>query len=133
MKLNVDQGIVDLDHSPIRFAANPAATPEDLTLRRVCIVALTEYAPEEKPTGEQKFRCGQLAAAIAEGGVVPLKIDQLAKIRDRIGKIWSTMVTYRAWQMIDAAGDDPARTGDTHVAPHRPSPAAALDPADETP
>jgi hypothetical protein len=107
MKLNLDQIITDLRGKPIPFKEEKDSPEKDLTLRDVAQVALLNDAPQEQLTGDQRFRLGRLAEKIHAGGEVELKTDQIAKIKERIGKLWGTMVVTRAWSLIDGpAADD---------------------------
>ncbi len=101
MKLNFDQVITDLKGKSIPYKETKESAEIDLTLKQVALTALLNDAPEERLTGEQRFNLGRLAQKIEAGGEVELKVDQIAKIKDRIGKIWNTMVVLRAWSLID--------------------------------
>jgi len=119
-KIDVTQEIVGLNGEPIRqgralcgrcgkaVMACPNCdgdTPvamEALTLQEVCRFALANTLPgDDKLAGDTKFEHFHLALRIVDNNEVELKAEEISTIKERIGKVWSTMVMGRAWEMLD--------------------------------
>jgi len=101
MKLNLDAVITDLKGKAIPYKDGKDAPEEDLTLKQVALTALLNDSPDERLTGDQRFKLGRLAEKVYAGGEIEMKVDQIAKVRERIGLIWNTIVVARAWGLID--------------------------------
>lgn len=99
MKIDIAQPIRDLENTPI----------EGVTFRTVACLALTNSLPgDERLTDNQKLTMFALALRIQKD-FMPLdfKIEELALIKERIGRGFSVVVVGRCYEIIEAA-DKPA-------------------------
>jgi hypothetical protein len=71
-----------------------------LTLARAAIAALTAQGIEDQnSSGEDRFMLGKVANRVFNRE--DLSIEDLAKVKIRIGKFFSPTVVYRAWLILD--------------------------------
>ena len=75
---------------------------KDLTLKNVGTNALLGNYQDEKIGGEEKLRRFLLATRIYESkDEIELENDDVKLVKDMIAKGYSTVVTARAWQILD--------------------------------
>lgn len=75
---------------------------KDVTLKDVSINALLGNYKDENIDGNEKLKRFMLATRISEAkGELELENDDITLIKDMIAKGYSTMVTARAWQILD--------------------------------
>jgi len=80
--------------------------PVALTLGEVAVTALESQLEEDKQaTGADKFKRDELARKIYGKKDVALPAEEIATIKDRIGKSFGAMVVGAAWRMLDPASD----------------------------
>jgi len=75
-----------------------------VTLGRAAMMALIGQVPEDQSmTGEDRFRFARLAEKVMDNPAAKLPVEDVALIKDRIGKFFSPVVVYRAWPLLDPA------------------------------
>lgn len=75
---------------------------KDITLKDVSINALLGNYQDEKIDGNEKLKRFMLAMKISEAkDELELENDDITLVRDLIAKGYSTLVTARAWQIVD--------------------------------
>ena len=75
------------------------------TLGNVCLWALTTPLRDDKADGKEKFARGQLANKISRedssGSVVTLTVEEVARLKDLIGRVFSAAVVFPAWTALE--------------------------------
>ena len=96
--------IIGIDGKPM-MNGDPKV-PVALTLGEVAVTALESQLEEDKQaTGADKFKRDELARKIYGKKDVALPAEEIATIKDRIGKSFGAMVVGAAWRMLDPASD----------------------------
>ena len=101
MRLNVMQTLKDYKGEPILNSKD-----ELTTLREVIYVACNTFATDEKGmTAEEKSKLFQITTKVYEKNEVSFTVDQLAKIKDRVGKICPPLIYGRICEILDKEDD----------------------------
>lgn len=95
VEVNFGTVLTDMDGQPIKEG------DKVLTLGRAAMMALTFTLPNETISGDEKFKRGLLAQRVYTDKVVDLSVDDLAKIKDLVGKMMSPPVVVRAFPLLD--------------------------------
>ncbi|SCB18581.1 hypothetical protein [Rhizobium lusitanum] len=96
MKVNFSQKLANLDGS---------TSDEAPTLGDVSVKALVEnLRGDEVASGEDKFKRAVLAQKILPGGEIELPVEELATVKDRIGKACHPVVVLAAWNLLENTG-----------------------------
>jgi len=96
MKINFNMGLKNLKGETLKDKG------KDLTLKDVSTNALLGNYQDEKIDGEEKLKRFLLATRIYESrGEIELENDDVKLVKDMIAKGYSTIVTARAWQILD--------------------------------
>lgn len=99
-KIDFTQVLRGFDGKPINVG--DAAHPKDLTLGDACVGALETPLDADRPdTGEVKFKRDQLARKIYGAKGAELHPEDLALIKERIGKVYGPLVVGAAWPLLD--------------------------------
>ena len=100
--IDFTQEIKGLDGKPVMNGdAKPSVA---MTLGDVAVVALETSLDEDKSvTGAVKFERDELARKVYKKSSVVLTAEQLASIKERIGKVYSAMIVGAAWRLLDPA------------------------------
>lgn len=73
-----------------------------MTLEKACYEAITITLPEDQQSDvSKKLKLHQVACKIAAGGVVDFAAEDVALIKDRVGKVWSAIVVGAAFPILD--------------------------------
>ena len=96
MKIDVTQPLVGYNGEPIQNGANTA-----LTLRAACCEALTGAYPDEKLSGEEKVRRFELARLLHAEDEPDVCVEDIALVKQLIGKGYGPMVVGPAWSLLD--------------------------------
>jgi hypothetical protein len=97
MKIDLLQPILDYEGKPIK---NPDGT--EFTLRSAMAVALNNQAEGEPPlTGEQKAKIYRLSVKIYEDKECDLTVDDRAFIKERAGKVLTSVAFGRVSDMLE--------------------------------
>lgn len=72
-----------------------------ITLGYIATSALTNIPTGENPSGKEKFDRFLLATKC--DGQVELKAEEIALIKDMIGKLCPPLIVGRSWQLLDRA------------------------------
>lgn len=94
MKRNLDLPLLQLDGSP--FADAP-------TLKALIFHSITSVIKgDDQAMVETKLKMYRIAQKVAPGGVVDLEIDELAMIKDRIGKACANVIAMgRSFELLE--------------------------------
>jgi hypothetical protein len=96
MKIDFSAVIKDLDGDPVKDG------DEDATLGRIaCTALLATYADERELPAEQKVKRFRLAEIAAKGGEREVKVEDVALIKQLIGKAFAPLVVARAYDIIE--------------------------------
>lgn len=83
---------------------DPKDSKSIFTLGDAAVVALEgEIESDRGESGEQKFKRDQLARKIYGQSSIVLTVEEIALIKDRIGKVASPVVVGAAWPLLDPA------------------------------
>ena len=92
----------DLDGKPM--VNGDPKDPKPLSLSDVAIVALEATLEEDnKAGGQAKFDHDQLARKVHNKASVVLTAEEIALLKERIGKAWGALVVGQAWRLLDPA------------------------------
>lgn len=98
MRIDFSAPIRDLDGNPIENDKKP------FTLKAASINALLIVNPNEQQTGEEKVKAFSLAMRINDAkGPVELTVEEVAKLKDIIGKSYGPIVVGRAYTLLENA------------------------------
>ena len=79
-------------------------TKVELTLGRAASNPLLMTNPKGGDVnGKEKFDRSMLAVRVYGGDTVDLKAEEVTKLKTLIGDLYSPLVVYRAWQVLDPA------------------------------
>jgi len=99
MKINFNQPFMKLGTNEPILKPN---TKEPFCLKEAAIEALLVQVQEENVSGEEKAKRYVLATRIcADPGSIDLTVEELAKIKQVIGKGYGPLVVGQAWEMLD--------------------------------
>jgi hypothetical protein len=96
MKIDFSAVIKDLDGEAVKDG------DKDATLGRVaCSALLASYAAEQNLAAEDKVRRFRLAETAAKGGEQEIKVEDVALIKQLIGKMFAPLIVARAYDLIE--------------------------------
>jgi hypothetical protein len=73
-----------------------------LTLESACFQALSGMIEEDKhSSAEQKLKLYRLSHKVAKGGVVDFTTEELALVKERIGKVYGALVVGASYELLD--------------------------------
>ena len=100
MKLELDAVIKNIDETPIKVDTDKEKI---LTLKDVCINSLLAMFDEEKhDDGTKKVSRFTLAMKL-QGGDGDVTVEEMATIKERIGKMYMTVIVGRAYALIEGS------------------------------
>lgn len=100
MKIDMSQQLRGLDGKPVSIKDGGENVP--MKLSNVCVNALlTPLEEDKKQSGEDKFKNYQLSQKIYEKGEVELEAQDIAKVKERVGKCFGPLVSGQAWDMLE--------------------------------
>lgn len=106
MKIDVTKPIKDLKGNVVKHQVDEDV--HDMTFLHVAQHALlVSIEGDGKLSGEDKLKRFRLATKLQEAteapnvGVADLSVDEAAKLKDLIGKVWSPLIVGRAWDIIE--------------------------------
>lgn len=103
-KLNVDVVIKGIDGKPIKERKTESKGEKNLTFRVVARESLLVL--EDKMNGEDKYERFKIAGLIEKGGDVTLTAEQMAIVKEAIGKYQYPVVVGAAWDHIEGIKKD---------------------------
>lgn len=96
MKINLDVPLKNLAGKTLKDG------DKNVILKDVSINALLGNYKDERIDGNEKLKRFMLATKISEAtGEIELENDDVTLMKDMIAKGYSTIVTARAWQILD--------------------------------
>ena len=94
------QQLTGLDGKAITLTSAPDSPPA--TLSDIAIMALTaQFNDEQTMPGSKKFELYELARKVYHGKAVVLTAEEVATLKDRIGRFWGPSVVGAAWPLLD--------------------------------
>jgi hypothetical protein len=97
--IDFTQHLTGLDGKDI-LLTGPSSQPA--TLSDVAIQALTaQFNDEQTMPGAKKFELYELARKVYQNKAATLTAEELATLKDRIGKFWGPAVVGAAWPLLD--------------------------------
>ena len=98
--IDFTQVLVGIDDKPII----PKGETQPMTLGDVCVNALeTPTDSDHTMPGADKFKLDQLARKIYQNANADLTVEELATLKDRVGKLWGPLIVGAAWRLLDPA------------------------------
>ncbi len=95
MKVDVSGVIKNYEGKPLKESGNP------LTWRTVFSAALNATAEREVRTAEDKAKSFQISNKLFKDKEVKLTVDDMAFIKERVGKFFSPLVYGRTCELFD--------------------------------
>lgn len=96
MKIAWNTVFKDIDGKEIKESGD-----KDLTLGRVAINALCQVTQaDQSMTGEEKFKLGLLAHKIHTEPEAEFEAEEVSKIKDRIGKLYTPLMVFQAYNLL---------------------------------
>lgn len=100
MKIDVTRAILDLDGRPVAIEGEPA-----LTLRSAIVNALlTPLKGDEALNGPSKLKNWLLAQRIHGDDSPDMKAEDIALVKERVGRGYTALVVGRVYEMLDPEG-----------------------------
>jgi len=99
MKINFNQKLKNFQGEVIKETTDKDS--EDLTLKAVCIIALTANIIGEQVNGKEKYKRWKLARRVEEEDKEDFTVEEIAKIKELIGKAFGVVVVGQAWEMLE--------------------------------
>lgn len=98
-RIDFTQVLHGVDGKPLQ---TPEIKPVPMTLGYVCVSALEAQLPDDRGMpGVEKFNLDLLAREIYGKKSAVLSVEEIAKIKDRVGKVWGPMIVGAAWPLLD--------------------------------
>lgn len=95
VKINFSKKLMNLDGT---------IGEENPTLATVSIKALIEHLEgDERATGEDKFKRAVLAQKLLPEGEIELPVEDIARIKERVGRAYQPMIVFAAWSALEVA------------------------------
>lgn len=103
--LDFTVALTGIDGRPMTHTdAKGAPTDEILTLGDVCVIALEMQIEEDKNLpADKKFQRDELARKVYKRNDVVLEAQDLAMLKERIGKVYGPAQVGPAWRLLDPA------------------------------
>lgn len=104
--------ITDPDGKPFPSCSDPklAECAKPFTLGAAASAALlTQSLGDERMTAEQKVSRAALALKVRDAGQLDLKAEDVAMIKDAVGKAYQPLVVYRVFGLVDPASVNTSR------------------------
>lgn len=101
-KINLTYVLWDLGNvETLKGPVDKEGIKKDLTLGLVCTNSLLVF--DERMTGQDKYERYKLARKLekAKDGQVDLKAEEIASIKDAIGKYQTPLVVGQAWDLLE--------------------------------
>ena len=96
MKINWNAVLVDMENKPLKADAD-----KDLTLAKVAINALSQVTQADANlTGEEKFKLGALAYKIHNEPDAEYEVEEVSKVKERIGKLYAPSAVFQAYNLL---------------------------------
>ena len=109
-KIDFSRVLQDFDGKDLPYIKPDGKTDGDLTLRKVAIEALlaTLGGPDDRAeqlSGQDKLKHAELARRIHRSSApLTLKAEDVALLKDRIGRAWQPVAVLGAFEMLEGKG-----------------------------
>lgn len=105
MIIKVTDQILDLEGHPIEAIVSNGQDESNkktfVTYRTVISNALNNFNKEENPTAEYKNKSWQIMKKLYEKDEVNLTVDDMAHIKERVGKVYSPLIYGRVSEIFE--------------------------------
>lgn len=96
MKIQWQTVLTDLDGQALKVEGD-----KELTLAKVAINALSQLTQaDQNMTGEEKFKLGLLTQKIHSEPDADFEVEEIAKVKDRIGKLYAPLAVFQAYNLL---------------------------------
>ena len=113
MKRNFDAPLIRIDGTPFVDQQGEGAVP--MTLKMLAFHAVSmQIRGDENMSIPQKMELYNMVGKTAKGGVIELEAEDIALLKDRIGKAFPPLVIGEAFRLLELDYVEPA--GDAQVA-----------------
>ncbi len=103
MQLDLDEKILDLEGKPLKDA------DKDMTLCSVVCAAMLATVPEDQNLpADKKVKMFRLAQIAIKRGKQDLPIEDVAFLKERIGKLYGPLVVGRVYDILEKKENDNA-------------------------
>lgn len=104
--LDLDQTLKGLDGKPIMEPPSTAdAELKPMKLRDVLVRSALFVEQSKNPSGEDKFKGYLLAQKLHDDdGTEEYSIEEMALIKEQVGKMWMPITVGIVWKILEAAG-----------------------------
>jgi hypothetical protein len=79
------------------------ADKKPLTLRWACTESLLAHYPNQEIDGKEKMDRFRLAHRIEQRGDIDLKIEEVSKLKELVGRYFTPLIVGQVWQLLDPA------------------------------
>lgn len=101
MRIDLNEVLLDLDCNVIE-EARKSGEVKKLTLKFVCVNSLLTISKEDMSiNGVEKNERYLLALKLSLKDTIELKVEEIVKIKDAIGKVYLPLVVGRAWELLE--------------------------------
>ena len=105
MKIRFDKPLLKLDGEKMFKErvedGKYVETKDEFRLRDVCVNALMMNIEEEKIDGTEKMKRYLLATKIQKANELDLKSEEVAKIKELVGKVYGVLIVGQAYEMLE--------------------------------
>jgi len=98
MKINLNQAFKNLDGTTVKQG------DDEITLCVVACNSLLSDLPDEKLTGDKKAHRGKLAMTIHGEDCIDISIEDVALIKELIGKMYGPLIVAQANYFLESSG-----------------------------
>lgn len=98
MLLNFDKLATSISGAPVIISGD---TANAATYGQLVVEALSTSFADERLSGEEKYKRGELISKILKGGDIELIVEDLATIKMCVGKWGSVQLTYQIFNLIE--------------------------------
>jgi len=114
MKINVTQKLLGLNNEEMRVVlqacpvcGRPVEGEDARTLRNAATDALTAlYRDEPNLDAKKKFERGALALKIHNNDEPSLSVNEVALVKELIGKRFDPLIILRTWEILDPSEEE---------------------------
>lgn len=99
MKINLSQSLLDPNGTPIPESDLPNSKP--VTLGSIVCQALLAQFQGDNSDGAEKHRRYKLWALVKNGGEQDFPAEEIAMVKQLIGKGWSPLIVGQCWEMLE--------------------------------
>jgi hypothetical protein len=95
MDINFDLVLKDRKGEPMKTEEG-----KELTLGQICVIAIDQGLSDSRDSS-LKYKMGKLANLIYKGGVVSVKSDEIAQLKDLVGKVFPPHILQQTFDILE--------------------------------